>query len=142
MYPYLALLAGLQLREANEEVSLPLPSTSLDEPSHLTFLTTLRPFISLYKLLVTPVVVLLTDPDPQSIISKLSPNAGEVDHIFHHPLEALLDPSPELNPVLSLESGSFSEVGGEDWPYETEWYVRTYSLKVSVLLLNLLVEHD
>lgn len=110
------------LREANEEVSLPLPSDLDGRHSHLTFLTTLRPFLSLYKLLVTPVVVLLTHPDPYSIISQLAPNEGEVDHIFHHPLEALLDPDPKLVPALDPENNKFSVIGGEDWPYETEWY--------------------
>jgi len=107
------------LREANEEVSLPLPSS---QSSHLTFLTTLRPFLSLYKLLVTPVIVLLTHPDPNTMLSKLIPNEGEVDHIFHHPLEALLDPDPALVGALDLDRHKFSVVGGEDWPYETEWY--------------------
>jgi len=110
------------LREANEEVSLPLQPVSDARTSHLTFLTTLRPFISLYKLLVTPVVVLLTHPDPNSILSKLSPNHGEVDHIFHHPLEALLDPDPSVVRALEVERDRFSNIGGEDWPYETEWY--------------------
>jgi coenzyme A diphosphatase NUDT7 len=72
------------------------------------------------------VVVLLTHPDPQSILSQLSPNEGEVDHIFHHPLEALLDPDPNLIPVLDVEREKFSVIGGEDWPYETEWYVSTF----------------
>lgn len=107
------------LREAHEEVSLPLPSK---QPSYMTVLTTLRPFLSLYKLLVTPVIVLLTHPDPNAILSRLSPNEGEVDHIFHHPLEALLDPDPTLVDALDLDRDKFSRIGGEDWPYETEWY--------------------
>jgi len=101
-----------------------LPTYPDSKNSHLTFLTTLRPFISLYKLLVTPVVVLLTHPDPSNIIAKLSPNAGEVDYIFHHPLEAILDPNPSLMPALRLEQEKFSEIGSDDWPYDTEWYVR------------------
>jgi hypothetical protein len=68
--------------------------------------------------------VLLTHPDPAAVLAKLSPNEGEVDYIFHYPLEAIIDPNPALVPVLDLERESFSVVGGEDWPYDTEWHVR------------------
>lgn len=115
-----------QLREANEEVSLPLPTAFDSQPSHLTFLTTLRPFISLYKLLVTPVVVLLSHHNPSAFLSELVPNEGEVDYIFHHPLEAILAPDPTVIPALDVEREMFSNIGGEDWPYETEWYVSNF----------------
>jgi hypothetical protein len=68
--------------------------------------------------------VLLTHPEPTRILSQLSPNEGEVDHIFHHPLEAIIDPDPRSVDALDIDRDNFSVVGGEDWPYETEWYVR------------------
>jgi hypothetical protein len=53
-------LVWTALREANEEVGLPLPPTS----SNIHFITTLPPFLSASQLLVTPVVVLLSSPPP------------------------------------------------------------------------------
>ncbi|KAF8920155.1 NUDIX hydrolase domain-like protein [Mucidula mucida] len=96
-------------REAHEEVALPLDS------SHIHTLCTLEPFISLHKLLVTPVVALLTD---NSILLDLRPSEGEVSHIFHHPLEAFLDPSIALTEALS-------PLGSEDWFYENELHDTT-----------------
>jgi len=93
-------------REANEEVALPLHSP------HVHTLCTLDPFISQYKVVVTPVVALLDDV---SILDGLRAAPGEVAHIFDHPLEALLD--PELARGEKLVS-----VGSEDWPYEAELY--------------------
>ena len=72
---------------------------------------------------MTPVIALLTD---LSILDVLEPNEGEVDAIFEHPLEAILDPS-HVNGLLLAEKGS------EDWPYEEELYVRLYSF-ISCLL--------
>ncbi|KAJ7218782.1 NUDIX hydrolase domain-like protein [Mycena haematopus] len=91
-------------REAHEEVGLPLSSL------HIRTLATLRPFLSLHKLIVTPVVALLTDP---SIISTLKASEDEVSCIFSHPLEAILDPTlSRKEPLVSL--------GTEDWMYDTE----------------------
>ncbi|KAF9024954.1 hypothetical protein BDZ89DRAFT_1102386 [Hymenopellis radicata] len=98
-------------REAYEEVALPMDS------SHIHTLCTLEPFISLHKLLVTPVVALLTD---NSILLDLRPSEGEVSHIFHHPLEALLDPSIALTEALAPL--------GSDWFYENELHDTTDSV--------------
>ncbi|KAI0774998.1 NUDIX hydrolase domain-like protein [Trametes elegans] len=93
-------------REANEEVGLPR------HYPHAHTICTLRPYISSAKLLVTPVVSLLTEP---SIIETFTPSPGEVDRIFDHPLEAVLDPSLASKEKLSPK-------GGPDWPYEEELY--------------------
>lgn len=126
-------LVWTALREANEEVGLPLPPTS----SNIHFITTLPPFLSASQLLVTPVVVLLSSPLPLApsspssstsdsssngssntpissshpILTSLTPSLTEVDRIFDHPLEAILDPRLLLNkgePLVDV---------GEDWPY-------------------------
>ncbi|KAL1949823.1 hypothetical protein VTO73DRAFT_8704 [Trametes versicolor] len=93
-------------REAHEEVGLPL------QYPHVHTICTLRPYISSSKLLVTPVVALLTEP---SIIETFVPSPGEVDRIFNHPLEAILDLS-----IASKEE--LSPKGSTDWPYEEELY--------------------
>lgn len=62
---------------------------------------------------MSPVVALLTD---LSVLGDLIPSKGEVDVIFDHPLEALLDPS------LSTQE-DLVEIGGELWPYEEALYV-------------------
>jgi len=93
-------------REANEEVSLPLASP------HIHTLCTLEPFISKYRLLVIPVIALLTD---LSILDALKASEAEVDHIFDHPLHAILDPT-----LASTEP--LVDIGSEDWPYEVEYH--------------------
>lgn len=127
-------LVWTALREANEEVGLPLPPTS----SNIHFITTLPPFLSASQLLVTPVVVLLSSPIPfipslsssltldsssnaspdtlpnpssHPILTSLTPSLTEVDRIFDHPLEAV------LNPHLLLNKGESLADVGEDWPY-------------------------
>ncbi|KAG1821529.1 NUDIX hydrolase domain-like protein [Suillus subaureus] len=115
-------LVWTALREANEEVGLPLPPIS----SNIHFITTLPPFLSASQLLVTPVVVLLSWPAPlvplsfpnippnsssHPILTSLTPSLTEVDRIFDHPLEAMLDPRLLLNKGESLVDV------GEDWPY-------------------------
>ncbi|KAG1740396.1 NUDIX hydrolase domain-like protein, partial [Suillus occidentalis] len=127
-------LVWTALREANEEVGLPLPPTS----SNIHFITTLPPFLSASQLLVTPVVVLLSSPLPlvpsspssltlegtsnassnippntssHPVLSSLTPSLTEVDRIFDHPLEAMLDPR------LLLSKGEPLVDVGEDWPY-------------------------
>ncbi|OJA16764.1 hypothetical protein AZE42_10376 [Rhizopogon vesiculosus] len=120
-------------REANEEVGLPLPSTS----SNIHFVTTLPPFLSTSQLLVMPVVAFssslsssllpssplvsdsssnstsdkLSSPSSHPILSSLTPSLTEVDRIFDHPLEAMLDPQ------LILNNGEPLVGEGEDWPY-------------------------
>lgn len=62
--------------------------------------------------------MLLTDI---SILNTLTPNPDEVDRIFTHPLDAIIDPS--------LASGEpLSGIGSEDWPYEDDYYVRSNCL--------------
>ncbi|KAG1750236.1 hypothetical protein EDB19DRAFT_1679191 [Suillus lakei] len=132
-------LVWTALREANEEVGLPLPPTS----SNIYFITTLPPFLSASQLLVTPVVVLLSSLSPplplvpsspsssisdsssnanpntppntscHPILKSLTPSLTEVDRIFDYPLEAMLDPRLMLNKGESLVDV------GEDWPYST-----------------------
>ncbi|KAG8680850.1 hypothetical protein FRC09_017924 [Ceratobasidium sp. 395] len=103
------------LQEAHEEVGLPTSST------HIHILGLLNPFLSLYKLAVTPVVALLTD---LSVLDTLKPNPDEVDEIFDHPLEAIL--SPGLVATLGTSpSRPLSEYGGPSWPYLSEFHDTT-----------------
>ncbi|KIM64264.1 hypothetical protein SCLCIDRAFT_640822 [Scleroderma citrinum Foug A] len=95
------------LREAHEEVGL-----ALDCP-HIHTVCVLRPFLSSSQLLVTPVVALLTDLD---VLATLRPCVGEVDQIFSHPLEAILDPS------LLADKEPLVPKGSEHWPYQQELY--------------------
>ena len=74
---------------------------------------TLRPYISSATLLVTPVVALLTKPD---ILETLVPCPGEVDRIFNHPLEAILEPSLSRKENLAPK-------GSDDWIYEEDFHV-------------------
>ncbi len=76
-------------------------------------LCALRPFFAVSKLLVTPVVAVLTDP---SVLCSLTPCESEVDVIFDHPLEALLDPT------LSAQE-RLVEIKSELWPAEEEYHV-------------------
>ena len=101
----------MQFREANEEVGLPLRSP------HVHTLCTLEPFVSQYRVMVTPVIAFLDDV---GVLEGLRAAPGEVARIFDHPLEALLDPElvrEEETPLVSL--------GSEDWPYEAELQVRS-----------------
>ncbi|KAI0749861.1 NUDIX hydrolase domain-like protein [Daedaleopsis nitida] len=93
-------------REAHEEVGLPRHF------AHAHTVCTLRPYIASSKLLVTPVVSLLTD---LSVLDTLVPSPGEVDRIFEHPLEAVLDP-----PLAAKEN--LAPKGSEDWVYEDDFH--------------------
>ncbi|KAF9482356.1 hypothetical protein BDN70DRAFT_853378 [Pholiota conissans] len=93
-------------REASEEVSLPV-----DSP-YIHTLGTL-PLLPFHSLIVTPIVALLTD---DTLVDKLKPGEGEVDHIFSYPLESILDPS--LAPGLD----TLVEHGGDYWPYEARYH--------------------
>ncbi|KZW02768.1 hypothetical protein EXIGLDRAFT_713756 [Exidia glandulosa HHB12029] len=95
------------LREAHEEVGL--------QSSSVHLLCTLPPFPSLHRLLVVPVLALLTD---LSVLSTLQPSASEVAAIWHYRLDAVLDPSVSL----SLGEGKLVDKGSADWPYEDEVY--------------------
>ena len=95
------------------------------DSSPLTFnLTLLRPFMSKYHLVVTPLVALL-NPAHTSVLSHLVPHPGEVERIFHHPLECVLDPG-----MLSCKQDDLAEKGGEDWPYEEDLYVSCFLLPI------------
>ncbi|KAI0709890.1 NUDIX hydrolase domain-like protein [Earliella scabrosa] len=93
-------------REAHEEVGLPR-----DCP-HIHTVCTLRPYIASSKLLVTPVVALLTDT---SVLDNLVPAVGEVERIFDHPLEAILEPSLASKENLAAK-------GSADWVYEDDFH--------------------
>jgi coenzyme A diphosphatase NUDT7 len=84
----------------------------------------LSPFLSLYRLAVTPVVAFLTD---LSILDSLKPNPDEVDEIFDHPLEAILSPRL-MATVGGTGSRSLSEYGGSKWPYAPDFHVTVYLL--------------
>lgn len=103
----------MQLREAHEEVGLPL-----DSP-HVHQLCVLRPFLSVSQLLVVPVVALLTNLD---VLADLVPCVEEVDHIFDHPLEAILDPSLMAAAVATDEEPLVVK-GTKHWPYPQDFYV-------------------
>ena len=99
-----------QYREAFEEIALDLKSP------RLRTVTTLPPFISLKKLIVTPTVGLLTDP---SVLDTLVPCEDEVDLIFDHPVEAFLDPT-----IVAGES--LSPMGSEQWRWNSVFHVCHY----------------
>lgn len=96
-----------QLREATEEIGLPINSPNV----HILGTLPLQPF---HSLIVTPVVALLTD---NAILDNLKAGQEEVDHIFSYPLEAVVD--PELAPGIE----TLVEQGGPNWPYEPAHHV-------------------
>ncbi|KAG5647152.1 hypothetical protein DXG03_001107 [Asterophora parasitica] len=93
-------------REAHEEVGLPL-----DSPDVHT-VTVLAPHISLYKIVVIPVIAVLTR---LSLLKELKAEVNEVACIFTHPLRAILDPSIAKDEPLASS-------GTEDWPYKEDYY--------------------
>ncbi|GBE88498.1 hypothetical protein SCP_1303140 [Sparassis crispa] len=93
-------------REAYEEVALPLKCPDMHT------VTVMRPYLSSSKLLVTPVVALLTDI---SVLDDLKASESEVSRIFEHPLEAILEPGLTNDEPLV-------EKGSEDWPYEQDFH--------------------
>ncbi|KAH7106447.1 NUDIX hydrolase domain-like protein [Auriculariales sp. MPI-PUGE-AT-0066] len=99
-------------REAFEEIGLP-PAT---RGQNVHVLTAISPFPSLHRLLVVPVVALLTDPPLVAALQRTL-NAEEVDALFIHPLHAVLDPTVAAAPGIEL-----SKIGGQDWPYTDELY--------------------
>lgn len=115
---------NLQLREANEEVSLPVGSP------YVHIIGELEPFISLHKLLVTPVIAYLSSP--RSVLSSLVASECEVSQIFSHPLEAILN--PKLVTEL-LVAEQLVEMGSENWIYETELHVRSRLLSETEYLM-------
>ncbi|KAH7341680.1 NUDIX hydrolase domain-like protein [Rhizoctonia solani] len=100
------------LREAHEEIGLPTPSPAV----HILGL--LSPFVSYYRLAVTPVIAFLSDP---ALLEHLKPNPDEVEEIFDHPLEAIL--SPELAGILAPRpERPLSKSGSAQWPYESKYH--------------------
>lgn len=99
-------LIDTAFREAHEEVGLPL------DCAHVHKLCVLQPFLSASRLIVTPVVALLTDV---GLLADLSPCVGEVDRIFSHPLEAILDPQLAGNEPLVAKRT-------EHWPYSQDYH--------------------
>ena len=105
-------------------MALPLQSADVHD------LCILEPFFSASKLLVTPIVALLSNP---SILKGLRASEGEVSQIFDHLLEAILDPSlAETEPLVP--------VGSDDWPYETSFYVSPPLFIISGTNVHLQVE--
>ncbi|KAF9243554.1 NUDIX hydrolase domain-like protein [Melanogaster broomeanus] len=100
-------LVHTAFREAHEEVGLPLSCP------YIHTLCILQPFLSQAQLLVTPVVAFLTNP---TVLDTLKPCVGEVDHIFSHPLEAVLDPQLSAKEPLVPR-------GSENWLYAEEFHV-------------------
>lgn len=103
-------------REAFEEVQLP-------NSSDVHLIGLYEPFLSLHKLLVTPVYALLTRKE---LLGELKASESEVSEIFTHPLEALLEPQ------LSRHEPSLATIGGENWPYNSTYYNTSDSI-VAVL---------
>ncbi|GAA5988991.1 hypothetical protein JCM10908_006260 [Rhodotorula pacifica] len=108
------------LREANEEIGLPLPprpghpqptaSDQIGTAAPLLYLTSLPAYSSRTLLVVLPVVYLLLAPAETAsfscLPSFLNPNPGEVDAIFHLPLRSfLLLPPSSSGEECSAEGG-------------------------------------
>ncbi|KDN44205.1 hypothetical protein RSAG8_05678, partial [Rhizoctonia solani AG-8 WAC10335] len=100
------------LREAHEEIGLPTPSPAV----HI--LGILSPFMSYYKLAVTPVIAFLSD---LALLDYLKPNPDEVDEIFDHPLEAILSPGLAAS-LAPRPERPLSKFGSAQWPYESEYH--------------------
>lgn len=79
-------------------------------------LTTLPAQISLYKIIVTPVVAYLSDP--ASVLPLLKANPDEVDEIFDWRLDAFLDPG--------LVEGCIHETRDIPWVSDTQWREHTF----------------
>lgn len=105
------------LREAHEEVGLPLNCP------HVHPICIMRPFVSLYGLLVSPAVCFLSDI---SVVDNLVGSETEVERIFEHPLEAMLNPSI-LREEGDNEFSLLAQKASEDWPYEEDLHNTTDS---------------
>ncbi|KAL1745420.1 NUDIX hydrolase domain-like protein [Schizophyllum fasciatum] len=104
-----ATLVHTALREAHEEVRLPLPTP------HVHPICLLGPFVSAHHLIVTPVVALLDDV---GVLGTLHASADEVAHIFTHPLHAVLDPG-------RMHTRPLVPKGSEHWPYGEDYHTYT-----------------
>ncbi|KAI5454663.1 hypothetical protein NCC49_003554 [Naganishia albida] len=96
-------------REAFEEVGLPM-----GYHRDLHFVTQLEPFLSKYKIIVFPVIYLISNME---LVDSLSPAPDEVGAIWSIPLEYC------LTAQWKDEYGVLAEKGGSDWPYaDDEFY--------------------
>jgi len=82
-----------QLREANEEIGLPI-----EDITQYGYLGTLDPFLSRTLLIVYPVVYIYLH-SPKKLLDSLKANEDEVSAIFHLPLQNILQ-------AHSIESSS------------------------------------
>lgn len=103
-------MSSSQLREANEEIGLPLS----DPHSHYLHLTTLPPLISRFGLVVFPVIHLVVSPPNPSrtLFLRLVPNPSEVDAIFTWPLDAFVDPRSgggALPPAVPAQEAAYKD---------------------------------
>lgn len=149
--PRADFLTPRQLREANEEVGLPLSSTT----APLLHLTTLPAFTSRTLLVVVPSVFLLVAPPEEAarVLQGLEKNEDEVDAIFEVPLHALLglDSSQGTRPTRSASTALTLTHTYEDliWLRSTLYRLHSFShpslpspitgLTADILLTNALV---
>ncbi|PLW14820.1 hypothetical protein PCANC_11415 [Puccinia coronata f. sp. avenae] len=127
------------LREANEEIGLPI-----DDMSQYSYLGTMEPFLSRNLLVVYPILYLYLLSSEQ-LLSNLKANEDEVSAIFHIPLKSLLEAtveSPESTCTILDRSliyshrdlkwihaynisdpgfGSFKAPGQQDWKTLVDW---------------------
>ncbi|KAJ3285268.1 hypothetical protein HK104_009573 [Borealophlyctis nickersoniae] len=108
-------LVATSLREANEEIGLPVESVQV--------LTTLHVFVSRFHLLVTPVVgVIPSDFKPV-------PNPSEVAECFSVPLRRF---------VMPEDHGSV-DIEWEGMPYRAHWFIHD-NYKIWGLTAEILIE--
>lgn len=98
-------LVDTAYREAYEEVNLPLACP------HIHTLGILEPH-AFHSLAVTPVVALLTN---SQILNSLQNEKREVDHIFTHPLKAIIDPTLAAAEPLVVH-------GSDYWTFDTKYH--------------------
>ncbi|KNZ72340.1 hypothetical protein J132_03866, partial [Termitomyces sp. J132] len=93
--------------------------------------TVLELEISLYKIIVTPIIAILTWP---SLLNELKAEESKVFCIFTHPLQAVLDPT-------ITKSKPLVDIGTEDWPYKVKLRVCFSQAKVTQCFMILHLEH-
>eukprot|EP00914_Ancora_sagittata_P035041 GHVO01070692.1.p1 GENE.GHVO01070692.1~~GHVO01070692.1.p1 ORF type:complete len:174 (+),score=11.39 GHVO01070692.1:614-1135(+) len=108
--------------------------TSTPTTPHIHTLCALPPHIAPWGIVISPVIAYLTSPSPTEtaetfLESVLRANPTEVDRIFTHPLEAMLDPeilaaedAPDTVQKSGLTTFNLVQKGSKDWPYEEEYY--------------------
>ncbi len=78
------------LREAEEEVAL--------NPQQVTIVGPMGQVYSRHGFVVTPIVGVV----PATVIEELTPDPGELDHVFAVPVEFFLNDTPYMRPVEML----------------------------------------